>query len=98
MIKTSYYYTQLNLTDDTPIMLDTYSYREDAEQHFQCMTDKNILQESFDGLTNIPTEEFATISLIQVTKTYGTQTGQKCIARKTLWPCKLTQTCIIIRM
>ena len=84
MIHTSYYYTQLNLIDDTPVMLDTYSYYEDAEQHFNAMTDKNILQESFTGLTNIPVEEYASISLVKVYQKYGRQTGQECIKRKSL--------------
>ena len=84
MIHTSFFYTQLNLTDGTPIMLDTYSTREDADKHFHAMSDKDILQESFTGLTNIPTKEYASISLVRVSQTYGRQTGQQCIARKTI--------------
>ena len=84
MIHTSYFYTQLNLTDGTPILLDTYSYREDAEQHFRVMQNKSILQESFAGLTNIPTKEYSSISLVKVSQKYGRQTGQECIARKSL--------------
>ena len=84
MINTCYYYTQLNLEDGTPIMLDTYSYYEDAEQHYRAMTDKGILQASFAGLTNIPTTEYSSISLVKVSQKYGRQTGQECIARKTL--------------
>ena len=84
MIHTEYYYIQLNLTDDTPILLDTYSYIEDAEKHFQDMTDKSIIQDSFVGLSNIPIEEYAGLSLIRVQKTYGRQVGQQCLERKAL--------------
>ena len=84
MIYTEYFYIQLNLTDGTPILLDTYSYIEDAEQHFQNMTDKSIIQDSFTGLTNIPIEEYAGLSLIRVKQTYGRQVGQQCIKRKVL--------------
>ena len=84
MISTCYYYTQLNLEDGTPVMLDAYSYYEDAEQHYRAMTDKEILQASFDGLTNIPTTEYSSISLVKVSQKYGRQTGQECIKRKSL--------------
>lgn len=84
MIHTDYFYTQLNLTDGTPIMLDIYNYREDAENHFRAITDRNILQDSFVGLTDIPIEEFDGISLIRVHQKYGRQVGQECIARKTI--------------
>lgn len=84
MIHTSYFYTQLNLTDETPIMLDIYNYEEEAREHFQAIKDKGILQESFVGLTNIPLEEFASVSLVRVSQKYGRQIGQQCIARKSL--------------
>ena len=84
MIHTEYFYTQLNLTNGTPIMLDIYGYREEAEQHFQAMKDKYILKDSFVGLTNIPIEEFDGISLIRVMQKYGRQVGQQCIARKAI--------------
>lgn len=84
MIRSSYFYTQLNLEDGTPILLDIYHDEEDAERHFRDMNDKNIIQDSFAGLTNIPPSEYAGLSLIKVWTKYGRQTAQECIKRKDL--------------
>ena len=85
MITEHFYYTQLNLTDGTPIMLDSYGKDgSDAMKHFRAMQDRGILKDSFRELENIPISEFDGLSLVRVTTKYGRQIKQECISRKAL--------------
>lgn len=81
-IDTSYYYITLNLNDGTPIQLDTYKFKSEADKYYNLMlNDTRGLKDTFISLSNIPIDEFNTLSLIEVKEKWGRQVSQRCISR-----------------